>query len=117
MAAGHAYAEAAVRAKIGAIAQDIADAHHAPVAAASGLDAFFVQAAGDAADSQPFLEVEPVDVTDDDRFFRHELKSMAAADAIAVRRAAEYFALNGLATHGGPHLVADAAFAALRPGL
>ncbi len=42
---------------------------------------------------------------------------MTTADAVAIGRTSQYFALDGLAAHGGAHSIANAALAALRPGL
>src|SRR3990172_7138937 len=99
--------EAGVGAEVGAVAEDVADADHAPVAAAAGLEGLLVEAAGDEADAHVLVQVETEDGADDNGLFGHELKAAAGADLVAVRRAGEDFALHGLTAHGGTEAVGE----------
>src|SRR5438093_1054438 len=97
MAAGNAHAKAGVGAQVGAVAEYVTDGDHAPVAATAGAKALFIEAAGDQADSDAFLEVEPEYVANDDRLFRHEFQATALADLVAIGRSSENLAADGLA--------------------
>ncbi len=100
MAAGDAHAEARVGAEVDAVAQDIANADHAPVPAATCAQPFFVQPPRDEADAEAFVQVEAEDVARHHGFFRHQLEPPSNADLIAVGRPAEHFTPDGFAAHG-----------------
>ncbi len=117
MAARHAHAESGVGAQIGAVAQDVPDGHHAPVAVSPRLQPFLVETAGDEAYAQALLEVEAEDVADDYGLLRHQLQAATDAHLVAVGGASQHLAPDGLAAHGGADAIAEAlAVGVLGPG-
>src|SRR5438034_683803 len=99
MATWHTHAEPGVCTQICPVTQDVSNRYHTPVAAAPRAMTLFVESPGNEADAQALLVVEPEHESDECGFIRYGLEAPFGANAVAVRRPAEYFALYCLLAH------------------